>query len=242
MTDHRGVRRPALTIALALALLGPGRADAAEPPLLPRESPRYGEPYRTGLAAEIGVGLSACQPSLLYGGACATRGGRRAAPGLALRLGGGWRFNRNWMIAATWVRQSHRPGGSFSSGSADGALIAGRGIVPLARRGARDSRVDLGFELGLGWSRRALAHEGAPAQLSSTGALVRPAIMLEGWVLADLALGIELASHLNFHWQHCVDAECRATPGAWVASELEQRWVDGFTISVRATGLVFPRL
>jgi hypothetical protein len=228
-----------LTIALfALTALEPPPEAAKIPP---RESPLYGPPHRHGLSFEVAVGLSLCQPAILYGGVCVRRDGSPPAPGLALRLGAGWRFGPHLLLSGAWVRQGHQPGGSFDGGNADGGIAALRGIVPLAARGGRDSHLDLGFELGLGWSRRVSTRSAAPTVLSSSGALVRPAIVFEGWVLADLAIGVELASHLNFHWQHCVEAECRPAPGPWVTAGLEQRWVDGFTIAVRATGLVFFR-
>jgi hypothetical protein len=120
-------------------------------------------------------------------------------------------------------------------------MLAVRGIVPLATRTGADSRIDLGFELGLGWSQRVLLRGGAPHRLSSNGAVVRPALILDRWILADLAIGVEFATQLNFHWQHCVDETCEPAPGAWVASELDRRWVDGFSIALRVSGLVFPR-
>lgn len=208
---------------------------------LPRDSPRHGDPYRRGLTAEVSVGVALCQPALLFGGSCGARGGAAAGPGVALRLGAGWRFNHHLLISAAWVRQGHRPGGGFASGVADGGMLAARGIIPLSTRDGRDARIDLGFELGLGWSRRLLLREAGPNSLSSTGALLRPALILDGWVLADLALGLAFAAHLNLHWQHCVDDACQPAPGAWVASDLERRWVDGFSIMVRATGLAFTR-
>ncbi|WP_106393355.1 hypothetical protein [Enhygromyxa salina] len=228
-------------LAAALAYVGPGAGEAeAAPP--PRESPLYGPPYRHGLAVEVGVGLALCQPALLYAGVCGARGGSAPVPGVALRLGGGWRFNQSWHLSGAWIRQGHRPGGAFTGGASDGGMLALRGIVPFApgQRGAA-SHVELGFELGLGWAQRVLLRDTAPNRLSSSGAVVRPALILDGWVLADLAIGIELATQLNFHWQHCVDDVCKLAPGPWVASELDRRWVDGFSIAVRATGLVFPR-
>jgi hypothetical protein len=236
-----------LAIAAPTRALAAPPADAAElatpasaePSRVPSESPRYGPPYRRGLAAEIAVGVALCQPGLVHASVCGRHGGAPATPGVGLRLGLGWRFNPHWLLGAAWVRQGHRPGGSFRSGQADGAIVVGRGIVPLAARSGRDSRVDLGFELGLGWSQRAMLRDAAPSTLRSNGLLARPAIVLEGWVLADLAIGIELASHLNLHWQHCADQRCEPAPGPWVSGGLERRWVDGFTIAVRATGLLF---
>ena len=255
MSDHRGVRagKPRRRLILALASLAGfvsvaapvGVAQAAPPgstPVLPRESPLYGPPYRRGLGAEVAVGVALCQPALLHRGACGPRGGSSASPGVALRLGLGWRFNPHWLVSGAWIRQGHRPGGSFLSGSSDGAMLAVRGILPLATRTRADSRVDLGFELGLGWSQRQLTRDAAPFSLRSNGAVVRPAVVLEGWVLADLAIGVEFASQLNFHWQHCTDATCQPAPGPWIGSGLEQRWVNGFSLAVRATGLLFPRL
>ena len=208
---------------------------------LPRDSPRHGDPYRRGLTGEVSVGVALCQPALLYRGVCGPRGGPPAAPGVALRLGMGWRINQYLLVSWAWVRQNHRPGGGFTSGVTDGGILVARGIVPLATRDGRDTHLDLGFELGLGWSRRELLRDAAPNRLTSNGALLRPALILDGWVLADLALGLEFAAHLNMHWQHCVDDDCQVAPGAWVASDLERRWVDGFSIAVRATGLVFTR-
>jgi hypothetical protein len=234
----RSTRSRLLGLTLALLLCAWSGVAAAGPP---RESPLYGPPYRRGLSVEIGVGMALCQPTLVYAGTCARRDGSAPAPGLALRLGLGWRFNEHWLLSAAWVRQGHRPGGSFDQGKADGGMLAARGIVPLRLRSGRDSRLDLGFELGLGWSQRVLLRDAAPNRLSSTGLLVRPALVLEGWLLADLALGIELAPQFNFHWQFCVDEVCEIAPGSWMPGDLERRWVNGFTIAVRATGLVFPR-
>lgn len=208
---------------------------------LPRESPLYGPPYRNGLAVEVAVGVALCQPTLIYAGSCAARDGRAPAPGLGLRLGAGWRFGPHWQLSGAWIRQTHRPGGSFASGRADGGMLAVRGILPLARRSGADSRLDLGFELGLGWTQRVLSRDAAPLRSSSNGAVIRPALILEGWVLADLALGLELAPQFNLHWQYCADEVCDVAPGDWVPGDLEHRWVNGFTIGVRATGLVFPR-
>ncbi len=226
--------------------IGPVAHARARPPkaqpIVPRDSPLYGPPYRRGLSAEVAVGVALCQPSILYAGVCGPRGGAPASPGVALRLGLGWRFDRHWLLSGAWIRQGHRPGGSFSEGKSDGAMLAVRGIVPLPTVTGSDSRVDLGFELGLGWSNRKLTRDAAPLSLSSNGAVVRPALVLEGWVLADLALGVEFASQLNFHWQHCADELCEPTPGSWIGNGLEHRWVDGFTIAVRATGLLYPRL
>ena len=241
--------RLASLVVIALALLGvSGFASVAQAkphfsnPPPPRESPLYGPPFRNGLAVDISIGVALCQPALLYAGVCGSRGGAGPSPGLALRLGAGWRFNPNWYLSGAWIRHGHRPGGSFASGTSDGGMLAVRGIMPLATRTGADARVDLGFELGLGWSQRVLLRDAAPNRLSSTGAVVRPALILDGWVLADLSLGIELATQLNFHWQHCVDEVCEAAPGPWVASELDRRWVDGFSIALRVSGLVFPRL
>jgi hypothetical protein len=223
----------------------PAMASASPPeaePVLPRESPLYGPPYRRGLSAEVAVGVALCQPSVLYAGACGPRGGSPARPGIGMRLGLGWRFNQHWLLSAAWIRQGHRPGGSFTEATSDGGMLAVRGIVPLPTITRDDSRVDLGFELGLGWSQRELIRDAAPTQLSSNGAVLRPALVLEGWVLADLAIGVEFASQLNFHWQHCADEVCEPTPGPWIGSGLEHRWVDGFTIAVRATGLLFAKL
>jgi hypothetical protein len=224
-----------LGLGLCLCLL-------AEPALaqLPRESPRYGPPYRRGLSFEVAPGLALCQPALLGGGVCGPRGGAPAQPGLALRLSLGWRFNDFVLVSAGWVRQSHLPGGAFVGGRADGGMAALRGILPLPTRRGDDSHVDLGLELGLGYSQRVLSRDAAPNRLSSVGALIRPALVLEGWVIADLALGLEIATHLNLHWQHCADASCQARPGDWVGGGLERRWVDGLTVAVRATGLLFP--
>lgn len=226
----------ALAGLLTLAL--PSVAEAK----LPRESPLYGPPYRRGLSAEIAVGVALCQPSLIHAGTCAPRGGSPAQPGVGLRLGLGWRFNDYWLLSAAWIRQGHRPGGSFTSGVSDGGMLAARGIVPLPTVAGTDSRVDLGFELGIGWSQRELLRDAAPLRMSSNGAVVRPAVILEGWVIADLAIGLELATQLNFHWRYCADSLCESAPGPWIGSELEHRWVDGFTIGVRATGLLFARL
>jgi hypothetical protein len=209
---------------------------------LPRESPLYGPPYRRGLAAEVAVGIALCQPSLIHASVCGPRGGAPASPGVALRLGLGWRFNPHWQLSGAWIRQGHRPGGSFTDGLADGAMLAVRGIVPLSTVARTDSRIDLGFELGLGWSQRELIRDAAPLRLTSNGAVLRPALVLEGWVLADLALGLELATQLNFHWQHCADELCEPAPGPWIGSNLEHRWVDGFSIGVRVTGLIYPRI
>jgi hypothetical protein len=237
------VRTSARLITVALALLGVSsfaRVAQAKPP--PTESPLYGPPFRRGITVEVAPGLALCQPALQHAGVCGPRGGAGPSPGLALRLGAGWRFNPNWYLSGAWIRQGHRPGGSFATGRSDGGMLAVRGIVPLATRTGADSRVDLGFELGLGWSQRVLTRVSTPQRLSSNGAVIRPALVLDGWVLADLSIGIELATQLNFHWQHCVDEVCRAAPGPWVASELERRWVDGFSIALRVSGLVFPRL
>ncbi|KIG17315.1 hypothetical protein DB30_03372 [Enhygromyxa salina] len=198
---------------------------------------------RHGIGLDVAIGLALCQPALLYAGVCRRQaGGRGPAPGVALRLGAGWRFNPNWYLSGAWVRQAHRPGGSFATGTSDAGMLAVRGILPLATPTGADSRVDLGFELGLGWSQRVLTRDVAPLQLSSSGALVRPALILDGWILADFSIGLEFATQLNFHWQHCVDAGCQPAPGDWVASDLDRRWVDGFTIALRLSGLVFPRL
>lgn len=227
-------RGRALALGWLLASLIPSRAAAG----LPRESPIYGPPFRGGLGAEVSVGLALCQPTLIYGGSCA--GGPPPA-GVALRVGLGWRINRHWWIAGAWVRQGHRPPG-FVGGRADGGMATVRGILPLLTRGSRETHLDLGFELGLGWSQRRFERDAGPFQLASNGVLLRPALVFDGWVIADLALGFEIATHLNFHWQHCVDAECRTAPGAWVPAGLEGRWIDGLSLAVRATGLFFPNL
>ncbi|HLT38509.1 MAG TPA: hypothetical protein VK034_19615, partial [Enhygromyxa sp.] len=125
---------------------------------------------------------------------------------------------------------------------ADGGVLAVRAILPLSTRARTDSHVDLGFELGVGWSQRELTRDEAPLVLRSNGAVLRPALVLEGWVLADLAIGIELATQLNFHWQYCADDLCEPTLGPWIGSGLEQRWINGFSVAVRATGLLHPRL
>jgi hypothetical protein len=236
--DHRSVRVLLVLAGLLVAVAVP-RSSHAE---LPRESPLYGSPYRRGLAAEVAVGVALCQPAPIYAGVCGPRGGSPAIPGVALRLGLGWRFNSHWYLSGAWIRQGHRPGGSFTSGLADGGMLAVRGIVPLPTVARADSRVDLGFELGLGWSQRELIRDAAPLRLSSNGAVLRPALVLEGWVLADLAIGLELATQLNFHWQYCADELCEAAPGPWIGSDLEHRWVNGFSVAVRATGLLYPRL
>lgn len=235
LPEHGSVR--SLAVLAGLLTLAIPRASLAE---LPRESPLYGSPYRRGPAAEIALGVALCQPSPIHASVCGPRGGSAAIPGVALRLGLGWRFNPYWQLSAAWIRQGHRPGGSFTNGRADGAMLAVRGIVPLPTVTRTDSHVDLGFELGLGWSQRVLQRDAAPLRLSSSGAVLRPAVILEGWVIADLAIGVELATQLNFHWQYCADQLCEPLPGAWVGSGLEQRWVDGFSIAVRATGLFFP--
>jgi hypothetical protein len=209
---------------------------------LPRESPLYGPPHRRGLAAEVAVGVALCQPAPIYGGVCGPRGGGPATPGVALRLGLGWRFTPHWHLSGAWIRQGHRPGGSFTGGMSDGGMLAVRGILPLPTVARTDSRMDLGFELGVGWSQRELTRDATPLRLSSNGVVLRPALVLEGWVLADLALGLEFATQLNFHWQYCADALCEPAPGPWIGSELEHRWINGFSIAVRATGLLYPRL
>ncbi|NVB42954.1 hypothetical protein G6O69_34350 [Pseudenhygromyxa sp. WMMC2535] len=218
-----------------LAALAPTRAQAK----LPAESPLYGEPYRSGPGLEVAIGVALCQPGLVFQGRCA-RGDSDspALPGLALRLGLGWRLDDHWWVGGGWVRQMHRPAGPFVGGSADGGVVTARGIVILPRRDGRDSAAELGFELGLGLSRRVLLADAAPARLSSFGALVRPAIVLEGWVIADLALGVEIASHINMHWRHCADALCEGAPGPWIGDGLDARFVDGFTVALRATGLI----
>jgi hypothetical protein len=228
--------------AVAALALAPARSNAAPAPRgPPLESPLYGPPYRRGIAVDIAVGLALCQPALVHGGLCGPRGGGPPRPGFGARLGAGWRFNHHWHLSGAYIRQGHRPGGSFSAGASDGGMVAVRGIVPLAIPRVTDSRVDLGFELGVGWSQRVLTRVGAPSRLSSNGAVLRPALIFEGWVVADLALGLEFATQINLHWQHCVDGNCQTAPGSWVVGELQHRWVDGFTIAVRATGLVFFR-
>ena len=232
-------RAPALLIA-ALALLG-WRSAEARPPgpsRLPPESPLYGAPYRNGPGFEVATGLALCMPGLAYQGVCAGDGGAGPRPGLALRLGLGWRLNQHLWLSGAWARQMHRPGGAFVSGKSDAFMLAARGIVTLPPRLGPAAPMDLGFELGLGYSQRSYQREEAPFVLRSAGAVVRPAIILEGWVLADLALGVELAGHVNLHWRHCADMSCQVAPGPWVGGGLEQRWVDGFTIAVRATGLL----
>jgi len=208
---------------------------AAQPPQ-PRESPRWGSPYRVGIVADVSIGVALCQPGLIFRGRCGAQ-----VPGVGLRLGGGWRFGPHWQLSGAWVRQAHRPGGAFVSGTHDGAVLAVRGIVPLARPDGRDTRLDLGFELGLGWSQRRLVVDGAPSQLQSSGLLVRPALILDGWILADYALGLEIAPHINLHWRYCIDADCEARPGDWVPAPFDGRWVDGLTVSLRLSGLMFPR-
>lgn len=227
-----------MTLGLGLGLCAwPSEAAAS----LPRESPLYGPPYRHGLSFEVSVGVALCQPTLLYAGSCATPDGRVPPPGLGMRLGAGWRFGPHWQLTGAWIRQGHRPGGSFGEGQADGGILAARGMIPLALRSGADSHFELGFELGLGWAQRVLLRDAAPNRMSSSGLVVRPALILDGWVLADLAIGIEVAPQLNFHWQYCVDEVCENAPGGWVPGDLEHRWVNGLTIAVRATGLVFPR-
>jgi hypothetical protein len=263
VTDHGRVRAGAIVAAIIVASLAferPAHAspggeetvaspDGSErvetkkqrtwpPPMIPDESPLYGLPYRHGLTVEVGVGVALCQPTLIYAGSCSARGGGGQTPGLGLRLGAGWRFNPHWLLTGAWVRQGHRPGGGFSGGFADGGMLAVRAIVPLAGRNGADIRIDLGFELGLGWSQRVLTRDAAPNQLRSSGALIRPALVLDGWMLADLALGIELAPQFNLHWQHCVDEVCELAPGPWVTAEVDRRWINGFTIAVRATGVI----
>lgn len=232
-----------LGVLASLAWVRP--ADAAPPRArsYPRDSPLHGPPYRRGVTAEVAVGVALCQPTLIYRGSCTAHGGGGPTPGLALRVGAGWRFGPHWLLTGAWVRQGHRPGGSFTGGFADGGILAVRGIVPLRRRNGDDSRVDLGFELGLGWSQRVLTRDAAPERLTSSGALIRPALVLDGWVLADMAIGIEFAPQLNLHWQHCVDEVCERAPGPWVTAEVDRRWIDGFTIAVRVGGVMsFPGL
>ena len=226
----------------ALVSLVLARPVFAAPPY-PCDSPLHGEPYRHGITAEVAIGLSLCQPTLIYSGSCSAHGGGGPAPGVALRVGLGYRFTPNWLLTGSWVRQGHRPGGSFTGGFADGGMVAVRGILPLALRSGRDSHLDLGFELGLGWSQRVLTRDAAPDRLYSSGALIRPALVLDGWVLADLAIGLELAPQFNLHWQHCVDEVCELAPGPWVTAEVDRRWINGFTIAVRVSGVMsFARL
>jgi hypothetical protein len=248
-TLERGLRLGAIAGVVLVASLvfessaraAPGTRKATPtwpPPMIPDESPLYGPPYRHGLTAEVAVGVSLCQPTLIYSGSCSSRAGAGAVPGLGLRLGAGWRFGPHWLLTGAWVRQGHRPGGGFTGGFADGGMLAVRGILPLARRSGADTRIDLGFELGLGWSQRVLVRDAAPDRLRSSGALIRPALVLDGWMLADLALGLELAPQFNLHWQHCVDEVCELAPGPWVTAEVDRRWINGFTIAVRATGVL----
>ncbi len=247
------LRRAAMlagTVACALGLVGvPARASAGSPASsgrslapgrLPDESPLYRPPPRRGLGLEVGVGVALCQPSLRFGGSCAPRGSSPASPGLGLRVGLGWRVDPWAWVGLSWARQTHRPGGGFTQATNDAGLIVARGVVPLRAPNGRDSRIDLGFELGLGMSWRRLDRDATPVRLSSLGIALRPAIVLEGWVLADLALGIELASQLDLHWQHCTELECRVTP-SWLPEGLRHRFVDGFTIAVRATGSIFAK-
>jgi hypothetical protein len=234
----RGLRLGAIVLGILIALALARPALAAPPP---HDSPLYGPPYRHGLTAEVAVGIALCQPTLIYSGSCSGRFG--PTPGLGLRLGAGWRFGPHWLLTGAWVRQGHRPAGSFTGGNADGGMLAVRGIVPLPRRNGADSRIDLGFELGLGWSQRVLVRDAAPNRVTSSGALIRPALVLDGWILADLALGIEIAPQFNLHWQYCVDGVCERAPGPWVAADVDRRWINGFTIAVRATGVMsFARL
>lgn len=226
----------ALTFVLWLAC--PGHAEAK----LPKESPRYGAPYRQGIVVDLSVGLALCQPALNYRSRCGQSSLGRAAPGIALRIGGGWRFSQNWQLSAAWVRQGHRPAGDYSGGNADGGMLAARGILPLSRQSS-DAPVELGFELGLGWSQRVLERSGtSPQRQSSSGALVRPALIFDAWVLADFAIGLELATQLNFHSRYCVDAVCEPRPGDWVPVLVERRWVDGLTVGLRLVGSIFPRV
>lgn len=201
---------------------------------LPDESPRHGSAYRNGLAVEGAIGVALCQPAPVFQGACGSRGGGDLGPpGLGLRVGAGWRFGPNLHLSAAWVRQGHRPTLGFSSGQADGGIVAARGILVFGR-------LDLGFELGLGYAQRTFLRGEAPTLLRSRGALVRPAIVLEGWVMGDLAVGLEIASHINAHWQHCTEARCERAPGPWVGAGLQSRFVDGVTVAFRFTGLLFP--
>jgi hypothetical protein len=245
MTRHAHDRRRGaarvftLFLATLLGVFALARPAFAWPPKpLPRESPLYGPPYRHGLTVDVAVGVALCQPTLIYSGSCSARHGSGPTPGLALRLGAGWRFGPHWLLSGAWVRQGHRPGGSFTGGFADGGMLAVRGILPLARRSGVDTRIDLGFELGLGWSQRVLIRDAAPNRVTSSGALIRPALVLDGWILSDLALGLELAPQFNLHWQHCVDGVCEPAPGPWVTAEVDHRWINGFTIAVRATGVI----
>lgn len=209
---------------------------------LPPESPRYGPAYRRGLQVEASVGLSLCQPTLTYRSSCARSSLGPPAPGFALRVGGGWRFSPHWQLGAAWVRQGHRPGGGYVSGVSNGGMLAARGILPLPKRDGGDSRFELGLELGLGWSSRALQRATEPLRQSSSGALARPALIFDVWLLADFAIGLELATQLNFHWQYCVDQLCQPRPGDWVPALAEGRWVDGLSLGVRVVGSIFPRL
>lgn len=238
-TLELGLRLGAIAVAVIVASLAFERSAGAAPgkkawppPMIPDESPLYGPPYRHGLTAEVAVGVALCQPTLIYAGSCSARAGAGPTPGLGLRIGAGWRFGPHWLLTGAWVRQGHRPGGGFTGGFSDGGMLAVRGIIPLA------TRIDLGFELGLGWSQRVLVRDAAPNQLRSSGALIRPALVLDGWMLADLALGIELAPQFNLHWQHCVDGVCELAPGPWVTADVDRRWINGFTIAVRATGVI----
>ena len=227
-------RRSRLALASTAALavmLAPSFAAAKQP----RESPGYGDPYRHGIVVEASVGVALCQPGMIFVGRCSGQ-----VPGVGLRLGGGWRFGHHLQLGAAWVRQAHRPGG-FVSGTNDGGVLAVRGIIPLPTREGAASRVDLGFELGLGYSQRTFVTSGQPSTMRSTGLLARPAIVLDGWILADFALGLEIAPHFNLHWDYCVDTVCEARPGDWVPSPFDRRWVDGLTVSLRLSGLVFPR-
>ena len=225
-------------LSFALWLTYPGEAEAK----LPQESPRHGEPYRTGIVVDLSVGMALCQPALNYRSRCGQSSLGRAAPGLALRVGGGWRFSPSWQLSAAWVRQGHRPAGDYSGGNADGGMLAARGILPLPRQ-SFDTPFELGLELGLGWSRRVLERSGSsPQRQSSTGALVRPALIFDAWVLADFAIGLEVATQLNFHTRYCVDNVCESRPGDWVPVLVERRWVDGLTVGLRFVGSIFPRV
>ena len=196
------------------------------------KSPLYGEAYRRGFNAEGAFGLNLCLGGGVGVGQCRSESLSAFQPGIAVHVLGGYRLSPYLVLGAAFDFRTLNSGQDqtgeepFSEINRLGFFASARAILPL-------SRSDLGVELGLGWSQQSFGlRSQLPESFSSSGFAVRPAVVFDYWVLADLALGVEVAGMFNLHSWFCADRVC-ATDMSTIPDSMRGVFTHDLSMSLR---------
>jgi hypothetical protein len=209
MTTMRRGRAGLPVAALAAASLGVApalgsaqevrpRPDPAEPePVAPTPPPPEWSPVaRRGGQIELLLGATACMPA---DASCGTGGGIASAtlPSFGMGLNGGWRVNPYFMVGGAYRFGLFHPGSDL-----DVRLGQQHSIYAIVRPIFPVGRVDLGIDLGVGYSHQMFHREGDRRDVSQGASFVLGPT-LNVFLTDRFFLGAKIDFLLNAHYRVC---------------------------------------